>query len=487
MVLNPAIFSNLGGLFSGIDWSRLNGQAGSPDVFGFGVDPLTGAAPAAPKNDPIGNAVVSGLKAIFPPIPGMASTPAPTPQAPMAQSSQPVPEQAALPIAPPANVPLPMPRPQSANVGMPLSLAPPFPGGVSQPVPQQAVTPQAIQGQQTIAAQQPMQSPMASLGNGLLDRLTAGTANLTTGGNPFAGIVNSIRGFTTGERTDPYAQAQQAQTATAHALFQALQPVYGANQAMGLAQAAAGNPAMAQALMTEIFSNPKSTDEAAARFMMRGMRGQQGGGNAPGSANPMQAAINWKSSLAGAEAEAKDLGAEYAKQFTGYQTDSAKATAGLQTLGRLRQLNANPNLPQGAAAPWINDARAFAKSFGIDIGNAAPGEEFRAIANKLAKDELGSLGQGVSNSDVAFIRNMNPDLAQTQQGRADIINTMEKIMVRKQEIASLASQYRQARGGMDGFTQYLAKWSNENPLFENSGLRPGQATTINGISIKRID
>src|SRR5579871_1414193 len=40
------------------------------------------------------------------------------------------------------------------------------------------------------------------VGAGLLDRLTAGATNLTTGGNPLAGILNAVNGLATGERTD---------------------------------------------------------------------------------------------------------------------------------------------------------------------------------------------------------------------------------------------------------------------------------------------
>ena len=42
----------------------------------------------------------------------------------------------------------------------------------------------------------------ASQSPGLFDRLIAGATNLTTGGNPLAGILNAVNGLTTGQRTD---------------------------------------------------------------------------------------------------------------------------------------------------------------------------------------------------------------------------------------------------------------------------------------------
>ena len=55
----------------------------------------------------------------------------------------------------------------------------------------------------------------------LLGRLTAGATNLTTGGNPIAGLLNSLSGLATGERTDRAGIELAQQQAIVNALMNA--------------------------------------------------------------------------------------------------------------------------------------------------------------------------------------------------------------------------------------------------------------------------
>lgn len=80
-------------------------------------------------------------------------------------------------------------------------------------------------------AQAPQQQMPTQSEPGFLDRLTAGAANFTTGGNPLAGLLNSINGLATGQRTDPQGQALARQRATYEALLPKLGPA-GAMAAM---------------------------------------------------------------------------------------------------------------------------------------------------------------------------------------------------------------------------------------------------------------
>jgi hypothetical protein len=82
----------------------------------------------------------------------------------------------------------------------------------------------------------------APQGPGLLGRLTAGANNLTTGGNPIAGIVNAMNGLVTGQRTDAAGVALARQEATTRALMNA---GYDATTA----RAAAINPDLLKALI----------------------------------------------------------------------------------------------------------------------------------------------------------------------------------------------------------------------------------------------
>jgi hypothetical protein len=77
---------------------------------------------------------------------------------------------------------------------------------------------------------------------GLLDRLTAGATNLTTGGNPLAGVLNAVNGLATGQRTDRAGIALAQQQATVRALMNA-------GIDADTAHAAAINPEYLKALM----------------------------------------------------------------------------------------------------------------------------------------------------------------------------------------------------------------------------------------------
>jgi len=99
-----------------------------------------------------------------------------------------------------------------------------------QSLQQQALPPQAqpVQYQPQQQFQPPGQLP------GLFERLQAGATNFTSGGNPIAGLINSIGGFATGVRTDQ----QGVQMQMARNVYDALVPKLGPQGAM----LAASNP-----------------------------------------------------------------------------------------------------------------------------------------------------------------------------------------------------------------------------------------------------
>jgi hypothetical protein len=92
-------------------------------------------------------------------------------------------------------------------------------------------------------------------GPGLMDRLTAGATNLTTGGNPIAGLLNSINGLATGQRTDHTGLMLQQQQATLRALVQA-------GVAPAVAQAAALHPDILKAFAPAMLSATRQPAQA---------------------------------------------------------------------------------------------------------------------------------------------------------------------------------------------------------------------------------
>ena len=84
--------------------------------------------------------------------------------------------------------------------------------------------------------------PGAPQGPNLLDRLTAGANNLTSGGNPIAGLFNAVNGLATGQRTDRAGVELAQQQATMQALMNS-----GVDPAV--ARAAVTNPDYFKAIM----------------------------------------------------------------------------------------------------------------------------------------------------------------------------------------------------------------------------------------------
>lgn len=179
--------------------------------------------------------------------------------------------------------------------------------------------------------------------------------------------------------------------------------------------------------------------------------------------------------------EGEGIGKGFAEDYTKIQQRSASATKTLTTLQRMSQLA--DSAFEGAAAPALQYARSMLASVGLPSATVKAGEEFSALANKLTLDaQNGSLGAGVSNADVQFIQNINPNLSHTAAGRKEIITTMTALAKRDQEVAREAVNYRRANGSMDGFQTYIAQWAEQHLLFkgrENTasfGDRFGAAT-----------
>lgn len=171
--------------------------------------------------------------------------------------------------------------------------------------------------------------------------------------------------------------------------------------------------------------------------------------------------------------EQEGVGGDLAAELKTINTKAAAATSRLGTLNRMSQLS--PQAYEGAGAPALQLVRSFLTTLGLPAGSVPAGEEFTALSNKMVLDaNNGSLGTGVSNADVAFIKNMQPELSQTREGRMQLIETARALAKRDQEVAKQASNYRRQNGSMDGFQVYIQEWADKNPMFANA--RPPAAT-----------
>lgn len=166
--------------------------------------------------------------------------------------------------------------------------------------------------------------------------------------------------------------------------------------------------------------------------------------------------------------EQEGIGKDLAAQYADITKKASAATTRLGTLNRMSQLS--PDAFQGAGAPALQFVRSLLTTAGVPAGSVKPGEEFIALSNKMVLDaNNGTLGPGVSNSDVIFISKINPDISHTREGRMELIQTSRELAKRDQEVARQAATYRKEHGSLDGFQVYISEWANrpENEMFKN--------------------
>jgi hypothetical protein len=142
----------------------------------------------------------------------------------------------------------------------------------------------------------------------LLDRLSAGATNFATGGSPIGGVLNSVRGLATGERTDPAGIRQANQTATFNALV-------GAGVAPQFAQVAALNPDILKTVVAAHFNalSPQKT----------GALGVVPGAAPAGSPTPQESITGRAEAEAGGSQPTADAG-----QDSGFAGRASPAIAG---------------------------------------------------------------------------------------------------------------------------------------------------------------
>lgn len=164
----------------------------------------------------------------------------------------------------------------------------------------------------------------------------------------------------------------------------------------------------------------------------------------------------------------KEMGGGLAKTMLQMQQDKGNAQS---ALGTYDQMDANLNQPgvyTGIGGPTVKALQQVGSALGItDPKIVANTEAFEAATNKAIKDEVGSLGAGVSEGDRRFVENANAGLTRTKLGNQMIISMKRKIAQRKIQVADFAQQYAMSNGGrLDaGFYSALGEWSAANPMF----------------------
>lgn len=186
------------------------------------------------------------------------------------------------------------------------------------------------------------------------------------------------------------------------------------------------------------------------------------------------------------KAQDSKIGGAYGDTFNELQTSGRNAIGQLNTYRLMEKLIDNPNFYSGAQSGPLLAARRAAAALGIkDADAAAPNELFAKLATQSVLDKLGgSLGAGVSNSDVITMQNTVANGTNTPEGNRQILQFSKSLAQRQMEVAKLARQYAGAHGGRldPGFDDQLADFAEKNPLTvpptEMQQRQAAQAATV---------
>ncbi len=151
------------------------------------------------------------------------------------------------------------------------------------------------------------------------------------------------------------------------------------------------------------------------------------------------------------------------------------------------QLTQSPDFYSGPGASKVMKAKQIAATLGFDPNGVRDIESFKALANDAIRQEIGSLGAGVSNADVLFLSQANANLDFTPAGNQQLIATKRRLAERKVEVAKFARDYLKRTGKkyLDAqFDEELAAWSEANPMFPEAqgGEQPGQSGDLSPAS-----
>lgn len=171
----------------------------------------------------------------------------------------------------------------------------------------------------------------------------------------------------------------------------------------------------------------------------------------------------------------KKIGASEGARYDEMQKVGSASRGQLNTLNFLEK-----NLDQistGKLTPLKTEVKAWASSFGIDLGeeDIPPAQAVKAISGQLAltlrnTSEGNGMPGALSDRDLAFLQSMVPNLGNDPESNKLIIKYSREIAQRNADVAQKARDYIQKnpRGVLDaGFYGELKQWAEKNPLFKD--------------------
>ena len=199
---------------------------------------------------------------------------------------------------------------------------------------------------------------------------------------------------------------------------------------------------------------------------------------------------------------------EYNKTINRHWADeniaiAKKAQAAQSNIGKLQYLGEalkTPDLYTGAGGEAVLKLKNAAAALGMDVDVDAlgAGQAVQAIVNRMAMEMRnpengGGLPGAASDADREFLKQSIPNLTKTPEGNRKLIEYAMRLEERNIEVDQLRRSYVKQYGQLDDrFYDYLAQWSEQNPLFPeaasgeyNSPVASGK--TQNGVSWGRVD
>ncbi len=173
--------------------------------------------------------------------------------------------------------------------------------------------------------------------------------------------------------------------------------------------------------------------------------------------------------------EQSAYGKERAKGFADMastvQKTGQSGASMLRDLDELRTLYSDPNVAKGALAENISGLKNIGASFGVDMKGLSSEQAAQAITNKMAlaarsTADGGGMPGAMSDADRNFLKNLQPDLSKSPEGRVKIMEAMQKVAQRQLDVARLATEYEQRTGRIDaGFDQAVRDYAAKNRMF----------------------
>lgn len=151
------------------------------------------------------------------------------------------------------------------------------------------------------------------------------------------------------------------------------------------------------------------------------------------------------------------LGKSDAAQLDKYRSAAESSTGMIKTLEELKKLN--PTAMSGGGAQTRAQISNWLSGWtGINVTDPevlADTQKYNAIVSKSVLDSLGgSLGAGVSNADVAFIKDTIPKLEYSPEARQSLIDYLQRRASENIQLYEQAREYGEAHNGLKGFSPY---------------------------------